>query len=302
MPNGVNSYVQFRGLSCKSSTCMAVGFGQSSGTRHAVIDRWTGTEWKNMEAPKVEHAIQSALLAVSCPSTMFCIAVGNYYTNAPLNAQHPLLEQWNGTAWSVVAAPEANSHLVGVDCYSSTVCVAVGLDDGVGPFAERLASGKWKVESPPKPVGFEGVTGVEVGLLGVSCPSSTGCVAVGQYGTSGSSATRTLAESWNGTSWSLESTPNETEAGPSGDGALSVSCVSATECTAVGHSANHGFAMRRKGGAWEVETVAQPTGVESSALSGVSCWAAPDCIAVGVSLAEGGKDEDPLIEKQELSS
>lgn len=44
-------------------------------------------------------------------------------------------------------------------------------------------------------------------LFGVSCASSSSCTAVGTY-TNSSSFNQTLAESWNGTKWSIKPSPN----------------------------------------------------------------------------------------------
>jgi hypothetical protein len=45
----------------------------------------------------------------------------------------------------------------------------------------------------------------------VSCPSSTACEAVGSYDNSSGNLV-TLAESWNGTDWTVQSTPDPTGA------------------------------------------------------------------------------------------
>lgn len=66
----------------------------------------------------------------------------------------------------------------------------------------------------------------------MSCTSASACTAVGDYS---NSATRvTLAERWNGTTWSIQHTPNP----PQGGILNGVSCPSASACTAVGGSSN----------------------------------------------------------------
>jgi hypothetical protein len=66
----------------------------------------------------------------------------------------------------------------------------------------------------------------------VSCTSATSCTAVGSYQFSFLSLFNTLAEVWNGTTWSLQSTPNNLNAGSN---ILSgVSCGASDKCTAVG--------------------------------------------------------------------
>ena len=72
-------------------------------------------------------------------------------------------------------------------------------------------------------------------LQGVSCTSATACTAVGDY-VNRDGTQVTLAERWNGTSWTIQSTPNPTGAQYAGWTATlqGVSCTSATACTAVG--------------------------------------------------------------------
>jgi hypothetical protein len=74
----------------------------------------------------------------------------------------------------------------------------------------------------------------------VSCTSATSCTAVGQYQSSNVSnfgALQTLAEVWDGTTWSLRSTPNPSAAH---DLLLGVSCGASQMCTAVGQALNQG--------------------------------------------------------------
>jgi hypothetical protein len=90
---------------------------------------------------------------------------------------------------------------------------------GVAPAAARvLASAQaltWSVVPSPNPgTGFNG-------LSAVSCVSAAACMAVG--GSQGSNgAARTLAESWDGTRWSVVPTPNR---GLGGNALVAVSCV-----------------------------------------------------------------------------
>jgi hypothetical protein len=63
----------------------------------------------------------------------------------------------------------------------------------------------------------------------VSCTTATACMGVGQYTPDGTSNPLTLAESWNGASWTISATPNPSDEA-SFDG---VSCVHST-CVAVG--------------------------------------------------------------------
>ena len=67
-------------------------------------------------------------------------------------------------------------------------------------------------------------------LDAVSCVSPVACTAVGNYASS-TGVARTLAESWDGSRWSLVRSPN---VGRFGSQLVAVSCVSANACMAVG--------------------------------------------------------------------
>ena len=99
-----------------------------------------------------------------------------------------------------------------------------------GASAAVTAASGWSIQTTPNPAG-----GSDFVLSGVSCASASACTAVGgpaQPATTGV----TLAEGWNGTTWSIQHTPNPT--GVQGSGLGGVSCASATACTAVGGSFN----------------------------------------------------------------
>jgi hypothetical protein len=105
-----------------------------------------------------------------------------------------------------------------------------------------------------------------------------------------------LIERWNGRRWSIEHTPNPRGARQSF--LNSVSCTSATACTAVGsgpysYVAKSGGSgqlfvyggvrvVRWNGSAWSSQAI--PVGRAGSYLSGVSCTSRSSCIAVGSTL------------------
>ena len=105
--------------------------------------------------------------------------------------------------WTISATPDPSggteNALQGISCSSVTACVAVGSyknSSGVQvTLAERWNGSEWQLMSTPNP------TGASLSFLrGVSCASSTLCIAVGQYKNS-SGVLVTLAERWNGTEW-----------------------------------------------------------------------------------------------------
>lgn len=152
---------------------------------------------------------------------------------------------------------------------------------------ERWNGSKWSIQPTPSP-GNEGIP-----FAAVSCGSATSCTVVGYYdfGALGFTSS-TLAEHWDGHSWSTQSLP---PAGNPGGDLSSISCRRPA-CTAAGYyngQSDEGpgtapLALRWNGTAWAVQpTPGDATQNETSGLTGVSCPSARACTAVGVSDSGG---------------
>ena len=132
-PKGA-TYSTLDGVSCPTPTsCTAVGSGfPASGTATALIERWNGTTWSIVPAPAPPGAVATMLTGVSCHGPAKCTAVGGHdgLSGYPFTGDHPLLDEWNGTSWSVVPAPEpagsTGSALAGVSCPTTAECLATG--------------------------------------------------------------------------------------------------------------------------------------------------------------------------------
>jgi hypothetical protein len=246
------------GVSCTSPTaCTAVGGGIYSigpftfiGGGVLLAERWNGSRWSIQRIPVPRAA--SGLSGVACVSRSFCIAVGS---TAGSTGQVPLAERWNGTAWTLQRIPAPGSlgdFLWGISCTSNTACTAVGdsaVDSSLDTheLAERwhvtaTERGrddlvvKWSLQATPSPGdAFRS-------LRGVSCASTRACTAVG---TQTSSAT-TLAQRWNGLTWSIDRTPSSP--GATSSGLAGVSCTSVNACIAVGFiiSANNTLTLAER--------------------------------------------------------
>jgi hypothetical protein len=81
----------------------------------------------------------------------------------------------------------------------------------------------WRAQFPPVPAGA-----IASDLSAVSCATTRACTVVGNLEAAGSTF-ETFAETWNGTKWTVRSTPNAAANNLSG-----VSCTTAKACTAVG--------------------------------------------------------------------
>jgi hypothetical protein len=284
-PNQVNyTSGNLNGVSCVSaSSCFAVGeyyppTSSASVTPRTLAESWNGSKWSIVPSPS-NGSVGSSLAGISCVSASACTAVGYYDTSTHL--PETLVESWNGSTWSIVSSPNqtAGGYLSGVSCVSATSCIAVGVYYTAGTnvlqtLVESWDGSTWSIVTSPD----EGTGDNQ--LYGVSCVSATSCTAVGVY-TGSSGVLQTLVESWDGSTWSIVTSPDE---GTDDNQLSAVSCVSATSCTAVGNydtsTAAQSLAESWDGSTWSI--VASPDqGTDDNLLSGVSCVSATSCTAVG---------------------
>lgn len=304
-PSAMRANGDMLAVSCSSSTdCTAAGaYMNKTGKRVPLAAGWNGTSWSIQPAPNPTGAIFSFLNGVSCPSATACEAVGQ--TGKTLGKSATLAEMWNGTAWTIQATPNPAgglyNSLEAISCPSPTSCMAVGTaNDPVGGTSTTLAESWngtiWSIVPTPNVAGSS-----DNNLGGVSCASATACIAVGSSTPSGGGGnTVTLAEAWNGTTWTILSTPNP--AGSLFTQLAAVSCSSSTMCTAVGSfdSNTSGLltlAERWNGTTWSIQTTVNPSGSISSSLAGVACPASNYCTAVGTRGNSTGSVTSPLAER-----
>ena len=246
-------------VSCPSSTmCMALGSEQhKSGQSKALAEQWNGSQWSVVE-PSHSGGV------VSCPtSTDACVAVGGR------------ISDWNGATWTTVPkSVQLHASLDAVSCVASGQCVAVGeilerppTSDSPQYYADA-SSGLLSGATRWQPVALE----QPVDLTGVSCTSSSFCMAVGSVPFP--SLPATLAEEWNGGSWSVVPSPST----GTNSGLTGVSCTGPSQCTAVGESGGQPLVETWDGTTWTVATTPSASG---AALLTVSCPASNACMAVG---------------------
>ena len=161
--------------------------------------------------------LASAALVALVPTT----AAAAYSSPAP---SRPAIAR--PLSWRVVPSPDrlANDELFGVTCLSVRSCTAVGSGGGK-TLVEGWNGTAWSIVPSRNRSGFGE-------LLGVSCISASACTAVGWSQSPASGAQpRTLAETWNGTAWSI--VPGLITRGFA-TSLYGVSCPSATMCMATG--------------------------------------------------------------------
>lgn len=194
----------------------------------------------------------------------------------------PALSQ--AASWSIQTTPNGtgaeHSALYDMACEpaSTSVCTAVGkqtIGGATSPYAQYWNGSTWENQSAETPAG---ATAGE--LQSNHCLSKTSCVAAGSYATK--SGTFSLIESWNGTKWSVQTTPNPE--GATQTLLKGISCKVITACIAVGYTNAGGkwaTALRGNSGTWSLQTVPKPAGAISSELNGVECTSSTSCVAVG---------------------
>ncbi|HEV7937942.1 MAG TPA: hypothetical protein VGP18_07965 [Solirubrobacteraceae bacterium] len=245
----------------------------------------TTTAWSFQEPPNPTGSKESGLNGVSCRSSTECMAVGEFENSSGKFV--PLAEKWNGTAWSVeeppVPAGAKLTQLWDVSCTSSTACMAVGDVENSAEktvsLAEKWNGTTWTSQEPALPT--EATWGV---LTGISCTSSTECVAAGSFSNS-SEEEFPLAEKWNGTAWTSQEPPPP--AGVKHSQLHNVSCTSSAACIAVGffESSEKDVPLAEKwnGTAWSAQEPPTLKEARYSSLIDVSCTSSSECIAVGES-------------------
>ena len=275
------------GDSCATASfCVAVGTDYAGPYRRTMIEQWNGTAWAVVTSPDTSSTQANALYAVSCPTTTFCMAVGSVVASG---VRRTLVEQWDGTAWSIVPSPDvttsSGNDLADVSCTSSTSCVAVGeVYSSPGSALAMTWNGiAWSLSSPARPGSASSSF-----FDGVSCTSAAFCVAVG--GAYGPSPTATLTETWNGSGWAIVPSPDPYVGAD--QVLLSVACTSTSSCMATGFG-DIGTLARTlieqwNGVAWSVDASPDASATSNDSLAAVSCAGPASCVAVGSSEAAPG--------------
>ena len=205
-------------VSCTSSTfCVAVG-GNYNNSGVTLTSTDGGSTWTQGSLP----AYVVNLNGVSCTSSTFCVAVAYNMSSSGAVA---LTSTDGGGIWTPGSLPSIMYSLNSVSCTSSTFCVAVGenydslTNSYVTVFLTSTDGGSiWTGGSLPLTVND---------FTGVSCASSTFCVAV-VSNTSGPAGAVALTSTDGGGTWTQGSLPSAVS------NLNGVSCTSSTFCLMVG--------------------------------------------------------------------
>ena len=214
----------------------AVGFRMKAGVSRTLVEQWNGTTWATLPSPNVGVS-RNQLHSVTAISPANAWAVG--FRSNSAGVSRTLIEHWNGASWQVQPSPDAgalDNRLQGIATASAKSVWAVGSHfngSADQTLIEHWNGTSWKVQ--PSPI----VGPFDNGLNDVAATSASDAWAVGVRWTAGDVA-RTLIEHWNGSSWTIGSSPN---IGTVQDQLIAVAATSSTNAWAVGfHDTNGGVA------------------------------------------------------------
>ena len=322
------SHTWLKSVSCAApGTCEAVGsYTNTAGHVTGLIDTLSGGQWTAMAAPEVSDgsvAQQAELAGVSCPAVGSCEADGLYSPNAGGSFTGLEVLSLSGGTWTPTVAPVPADAATGsgasvavspfidelgknLSCVG-TLCEIAGeyktTSGGVAPLLEHLSGATWTAATGPVPNNAQTGSTEDAVLLTASCSFDGGCTAVGGY-TDTVGGFRALIDTVaaNGTATGQEGPqPADAATGSSVDGLLfGASCLSSTQCTAVGAydpsggTNSIGFIDTLSGTTWTAQAAAVPSNAAtgaaaSSDLLAVACTARSSCVAGGDFLDPGNE-------------
>jgi hypothetical protein len=227
----------------------------ATGAQFVLAEQWNGHAWRVVPAPTPSNPPNSFFTGVACTAPAACIGVGASI-DASGNPTGTFAERWDGSSWTLQPTPTQGTPggiLGSVWCASVTACIATG-STNAGTLAELLSGTTWSVLPTPNPPGTQGDF-----LDSVSCTSLSACTGVGlAFAAPAGFPPQTLAERWDGSSWTIQPTP--LLPGVHDVGLAAVACPAQSACIAVGGFENDGPGSKtlteqwRAGGAAAAQT------------------------------------------------
>jgi hypothetical protein len=226
---------------------------------------------------------ETSLHESQCFSVPVCISVGTLILPGGGEHGYANLPGFGDSYRTPAPNKSISSNLEDLSCTDSTHCTVVGSYRNSGGTELALAlkrnESNWSVHTVPVPEGAKSSR-----LEGVSCASSSFCVAAGSYVDS-EGVRKPMLDSWNGSKWSAV-----TIAAPEGAKSSElhdVTCPSSALCAAVGQYTNSEGESPALIEVWNGTTWSQSEsvlyGVETTVedLQSVACYSTKSCVAVG---------------------
>ncbi len=250
VPTPADSGYLFSVTCSSTSECWAVGASLDSQKNplNGIIYHWNGAQWSEASRASSGQPFDE-FDSVTCTDSSDCWAVGYAGPNqiqynflpgvAPsLTGGAALVEHWNGIDWTIVPTPGVSAplgqELTAVTCTESSNCWAVGTTmDANGNPSSSLVD-HWNGSTWSTTPSLDPSTPANI-LTTVTCLDASSCWATGATNdASGQNTTPApYIENWNGTSWTVEPSPNVIAFG----WLAGLACVPGTGCFATGFSA-----------------------------------------------------------------
>jgi S-layer homology domain len=225
-----------RGVSAISQNDVWAVGNYYTGTYNALVEHWDGSSWSIIPSPDTYDGGLSGVTAIS-PNDVWAVGArmsgGNVYT---------LVEHWDGTSWSIIPSLSPGRYgngLYGIAAISSRDIWTVGDARDIDgdstevsyTIVERWHGGAWALSPSVSPDQWDNH------LFSVSVISPASIWAVGAYGYASGQSGRTLAEHWDGSSWSVVTSPSP---GTRDNALQGVAAISQNDVWAVGSYVNNG--------------------------------------------------------------
>ncbi|MEO6695897.1 MAG: hypothetical protein ABIO41_11925 [Ignavibacteria bacterium] len=214
-------------------------------------------QWTVVPSPN-PSTIRNILRGVGSISTNDVWAVGEYDQQPSSN----LAMHWNGTSWTVVSTPNPGlqyNALYAVKGISSNNFYAVGSIAGIPATSQMQIlhwnGSTWTQENTPTVTGGSALQSILI--FGTNDIYAGGFKAVGAPGPT----TGTLVIHWNGSSWNIEDTPNQSENRT--NRINDMKGLNSNDIWAVGYSRRvsenfQAMVLHKTGSSWNVVPVPQP--------------------------------------------
>ncbi|HUS16131.1 MAG TPA: S-layer homology domain-containing protein, partial [Chloroflexia bacterium] len=212
--------------------------GYSAGDHATLTQHWNGSFWAIVPSPPPSSLYNYILTAVSAVASNDVWAVG--YMEGQSGQSQPVLEHWDGTAWTLVASPRPGAFYTsfyGVTALASNDVWAVGAysNDGGSTFLPAMVhwnGSTWSVVPANSSHIFNDLRAVsaaapdDIWAVGLA----TDCDLCLEF--------RTLIQHWNGATWSEVPSPDGSN---EFDRLFGVVAVSSSDVWTVGYSDQYNY-------------------------------------------------------------
>jgi hypothetical protein len=226
--NGGNgSYLQAVTALAADDVWAAGYYVDDNQVNETLVEHWDGTSWNIVSSPN-RGIDGSQLYGIAAASGTDIWAVGN---SGQGNGVLTLIEHWDGSAWSIVDSPNpgtSGNYLQGVTMVSGAVWTAGYYYESGHPrtLIEQWDGTNWNVVPSPN------VGSIGDSLFGVSGTASNDIWTAGAYNLNNQTGTlQTLIEHWDGSNWSVATSPNQ---GTADNILYAVAALSTSDAWSVG--------------------------------------------------------------------